>query len=153
MQKRQRRSFFEVLGDVFNFRMWLGADALRSFWQFIVTAVQRMFVPSSHSASDQDETFEQAQARLGLSDEVLISRQIALFRLSLLLFVLGIILFSYAFFQLFYGSLHGFLLTLSVAGLALVISFRYHFWAFQIKRKKLGCSLREWYRYGLRGEK
>ncbi len=153
MQKRERRSFLEVVRGFFNFRMWMGADGLRAFWQFIVLTAKRMFVPNSHKTTESDENFAAAQTRLGLSEEELASREKALYRLALLLFTIGVLLFFYAIFQLIYGSFHGFLLTIALTGLACVIGFRYHFWSFQIKERKLGCSLREWYRYGLRGEK
>lgn len=153
MQKRQRRSFLEVVTGFFNFRMWMGADGLKSFWQFIVTTAKRLFVPNSHKMTESDETFAAAQARLGLSEEALVSREKALHRMAVLLFSIAVLLFFYAIFQLIYGSFHGFFLTVALVGLACVIGFRYHFWSFQIKERKLGCSLREWYRYGLRGEK
>lgn len=153
MQKRQRRSFSEVVRGIFNVRVWVGADWVRSFWAFILTSARRMLVPNSQQKSERDETFAEAQARLAISDEDLNSQGNALLRMSILLFSIGVLLFFYAIFQLVYGSLHGFILTLSLVGLAWVIAFRYHFWSFQIKYRKLGCSLREWYRYGLRGEK
>ena len=37
--------------------------------------------------------------------------------------------------------------------IALVLAFRYHFWYFQMKQHKLGCTFNEWYRQGLLGEK
>ncbi len=153
MQKRQRRSFSEVISGIFNLRMWIGADGVKSFWWLIVAAVKRMFVPNAQKSMGNTETFSEAQTRLSLSDEALARRGTALFRLSILLGTIGFLLFFYAVFQLFYGSFHGFLLTLSLTGLAFVIAFRYHFWSFQIKERKLGCSLREWYQYGVRGEK
>lgn len=154
MKKRERRTFGQVLSGIFNFRMWMGAEGIRSFWHFITDSFRKMFIPAPHKIEKTNqETFSDAQNRLGLTDETLLTRQKALLRFSMLLFLAGFLLLVYAVFQFFYGKFPGFLLTLSLTGLAFAMAFRYHFWFFQIKERKLGCSLREWYHYGLRGEK
>jgi intracellular multiplication protein IcmV len=43
-------------------------------------------------------------------------------------------------------SLAGFFLLLTVTALLFANAFRFHFWAFQISQRKLGCTLAEWRR-------
>ncbi len=154
MKKRERRTLKQVLSKIFDFRMWIGTDGLKSFWYFIVSSFKKMFVPNATKSNEKkQETFVEAQERLGLTEETLLVRQKTLFRTSVFLTICGVLLLIYTLFQLFNGSFLGFLLTFSVTGLAFAMAFRYHFWFFQIKERKLGCSVREWYRHGVRGEK
>jgi intracellular multiplication protein IcmV len=55
-------------------------------------------------------------------------------------------------YQLFYGSYQAAIVSFIILWIALVLAFRYHFWYFQIKNRKLGCTVYEWYR-GLLGDK
>ena len=63
------------------------------------------------------------------------------------------LIFVYAGYQFFYGSIKAFIVSLVVMLIALVLAFRYHFWYFQIKQRKLGCTFNEWYRRINRGER
>ncbi len=150
MQKREKRGFVGTIKDIFNVRLWMGTDRIQSYWQFIVSSIKNMLVPRQKV---EGETFEEAKIRMNLSDDELLIRQRALFRLSLLMVVICLFLGAYALYQLFYGSIPGFVLTLSIMCVSAVTGFRYHFWYFQIKEKKLGCSVREWFKFGLLGEK
>ena len=37
------------------------------------------------------------------------------------------------------------LMTFGFAALCVALMFRYHFWLYQMKRKRLGCSFQDWY--------
>ena len=98
------------------------------------------------SLRDQpDEKFESAIKRLGLTEEQLKQRQKGYLINSIVLFFLGI----------FFGIV-GIKLTLEkhvaaglVTQLFTFISFCFalymHFWFFQVKNRKLGCTLKEWW--------
>jgi intracellular multiplication protein IcmV len=51
------------------------------------------------------------------------------------------------------GSIKAFIVSLVVTLIALILAYRYHFWYFQMKQRKLGCTFSEWYKQGLFGEK
>lgn len=150
MQKHNKRGFIGTIKSIFNVRLWTDADRVKSYWQYIVSTVKKFFVPQQKA---QTESFEDAKIRMNLSDADLNVRKRALFQLCMLMCGISFLLFLYAIYQCVYGGIPGFLLTCSIMCVALVMAFRYHFWYFQIKEKKLGCSIREWFKFGLLGEK
>ena len=150
MQKREKRGFVGTIKKFFNLRLWMGADRIKSYWQYIVSSTKNMLIPKKKV---EGESFEEAKSRMNLSDDELLIRQRSLFHLSLLMVAICIALGAYAIYHLFYGSISAFFLTLSILCVSAVMAFRYHFWSFQIKEKKLGCSVREWFKFGLLGEK
>ncbi len=92
------------------------------------------------------ETFEEAVDRFGLSesDLVKIHRRYLIFAyLFGLLAVISLIAAGYFLFKK--HAFLAFVLAITVAMLFLVNGFRYHFWAFQIQFRQLGCSFREWW--------
>ncbi len=101
----------------------------------------------------QKESFKQAQKNYKLSDDDLLLEQKALLRLSILMVTVAVLILGYTGYQLFYGTLRAALLSFIVMMIALVLAFRYHFWYFQIKNRKLVVPFKQWYRQGLLGEK
>ncbi|HBI22042.1 MAG TPA: type IV secretion protein IcmV [Legionella sp.] len=107
------------------------------------------FVPQERAPA---ETFAEAQERLQLTADDLLNRKKALFRSSLLMiFIAGLILI-YILYNLFHAHFLAAGMSLIALSIALVLAFRYHFWYFQIKKQKLGCTLREWFQQGLMGK-
>ena len=150
MSNKSSSRFASLFSRVFQFRYWLDVERVKGFTQYILGALKKLFVPQPQKAS---ESFEAAQARLSLTDEQLATRQQSLFRVSLLMLVLAGLLFCYAVYQFLFGSMLGVLLTGVVILIALTLAFRYHFWFFQMKEKKLGCSWKIWLYEGLLGGK
>lgn len=149
-ENKSGSNFKTVINRIFNVRAWMDWDRMKAGGQFIETGVKKVFIPSP---SRPVETFEEAQVRLKLSDADLARQARALYRMSIVMACLSFALFIYVFYHIFYGSIHAALLTFALTLLAAVISFRYHFWYFQIKSRKLGCTFYEWYRQGLLGDK
>jgi intracellular multiplication protein IcmV len=135
---------------IFPFRFWSDADRLQGFSAYIINLFKKMFVPQPKKAS---ESFKAAQVRLNITDGQLLEQQRALFRMSILMLLIAAGLFWYGVYQVFYGSILGVLLTWSVIAITLTLAARYHFWYFQIKSKKLGCSWKTWLYEGLLGGK
>ena len=143
---RTRRLFNRII-DV---RSWSDWDRTKAYTAYLSTSIKKFLIPQKKVAG---ESFAQAKKRMKLSDTDLIVRKNGLLRLSILMISVAFLLLIYAIYQLIYGSLFGAILSLVVTNIALVLAFRYHFWYFQIKKQKLGCTFREWLREGLTGEK
>lgn len=139
-----------VFRSIFNIRAWADWDRIKDFALYFISSVKKMFVPQPKEAN---ETFKAAQKRLKISNEDLLKEQKGLFRLSLIMLNFSVIIFCYAFYQVIYGSFLAFIVSLVVVAIGLTLAFRYHFWYYQIKNKKLGCSVHEWFKKGLMGEK
>lgn len=126
----------------FNPTEWIDLQAIRfqnmTFW----AVIKALITPEK---AEIKETFEQAMQRMGLNEEDLKEAQqsYASYALFFLLCAIGIAAFS--FYLLFvHRTVQGWLLGLATAGLSLVQAFRFDFWSFQIKHRKLGCTFAEW---------
>jgi intracellular multiplication protein IcmV len=90
------------------------------------------------------ETFEEALARLHLSEADIERRKIQFQRLARIYLALGAIVFLYMFYLIFEKA---FFPTLGCLGLLLILFsqfFRYSFWLFQMRERRLGCTFSEW---------
>ena len=150
MAKKSESRLASLFSRVFRFRYWLDVSRIKGFTQYVIDLGKKLFLPQPQKA---EETFTEAKTRLKLSDEQLQKREQALFRVSALMVFFAVLLFFYAIYQMVYGSILGVILSVVVTLIALTLAFRYHFWYFQIKEKKLGCSWRIWLNEGLLGGK
>jgi len=53
----------------------------------------------------------------------------------------------------FNGHYQGAIVSIGVTFISLAQLFRNHFWLYQLKQRRLGCSVSEWFRCGVRGKK
>ena len=139
-----------VFTSIFNIRLWIDWDRTKSYVLYLFFGIKKFLVPQ---APERSESFAEAQTENNLTDKDLLVKQNALYRLSLLMigFAFGMLL--YTVYQMVQGSLFGIIVSFIVMLMALVFAFRYHFWYFQIKERKLGCSLSDWFRRGIMGDK
>jgi intracellular multiplication protein IcmV len=149
MKKVSESKIVRVFTGIINVRSWADWDRVKSFTLYLGNGFIGLFVPRKNVES---ESFDEAVNKLGIDDVNLIKKQNALFRLSMIMLVAAGGIFVYAGYQLFYGSFKAVIVSLIVTMIALVLAFRYHFWYFQIKHRKLGCTFDEWYK-GVLGEK
>ncbi|MBN9227626.1 MULTISPECIES: type IVB secretion system protein IcmV [Legionella] len=147
--KKQSR-IIKLISTILNVRRWFDWERMRAFTLYLGNGCKRLFVPQKKT---DGESFKEAVKLLNLSDENILTKQKSLLRLSIIMVIAAVLIFGYAGYQLFYGSIKAFLISLIVTMIALVLAFRYHFWYFQMKERKLGCTFNEWYRQGLLGEK
>ena len=137
-----------LFNRLFNVRSWIDYDRTRSGLRYLVSVGSTYLVPGK---STKTESFDAAVARLKLSEDVLREREKGLLRLSLIMVGMAFLIFCYTMYQLFYAHYLAVLVSTVVMCLALVLAFRYHFWYFQIKQHKLGCSISEWFSQGIMG--
>lgn len=141
--KVTRKTFFNPVG-------WFGYNLFQSQIQTTVDLARGIFVAAR---AKRTETFAQAVARLGLveADIVRIHRNFLLYAVFFLL--TGVSVFAWGIWLLVHHhTFSGLLLGIASSGLAFVMAFRYHFLAFQIKHRKLGCSFDEWLSGRVRGD-
>lgn len=150
MKKKFGSRTVTVLKRVLNVKSWLDWERIKGFTNYLYLGAKRFFIPKSAQAG---EDFEGVKAKLNLTDRQLKNRQSALLRLSLLMLVIAFILFGYALYQFYHANIVTGFLSVIVMGIALVLAFRYHYWCYLIKERKLVCTLREWFSKGLMGNK
>jgi intracellular multiplication protein IcmV len=150
MKKKSGSRIGRVFTRFVNIRKWFDWERTKSFTIALKNAIKSVIVPKKNI---KPVSFDAAVTKMHLSDAELLVKQNALLRLSIIMLACAFLIFSYSGYQFIYGSLKGFFVSLVVTMIAVVLAFRYHFWYFQIKHRKLGCTLSEWYRQGLLGEK
>lgn len=150
MKKKSGSRTKSVLSRILNVRSWADWDRMKSFTLYLRDGIKRLFVPEKKQA---DETFDAAMQRLGISEDALALKKNALFRLTIIMLSVAVLVFFYMIYQLIFGSFMAAIVSVVVVMIALVLAFRYHFWYFQIKSRKLGCTFEQWYKQGLMGEK
>ncbi len=132
-------------GYVFNFRVskWLGLDQIKSSTRGIMSFGLDVFTPEQPNNA---ETFEEALVRLNITEEQLLQRKKEFLALMILFLLIATAIFIYSIFIAYsYKNFIGFIMGFAVTIYALTLAFRYHFWIYQIKHRKLGCSLRDWF--------
>jgi intracellular multiplication protein IcmV len=130
-----------ILKPLVDFPTWMGYRTLVDNGKSIVQGIKGLFIPIKPTRT---ESFEQAIARLGLTEKDINSRERAFFWLALFwgLITLGSLVHTCLLFL--HGGLHGGFLALALTFLAAVLCFRYHFWHFQVKQRLLGADFKLW---------
>lgn len=144
------RSFITRIFDV---RGWTDWDRGKSTIIFITDTIKRLFILQPRKTTASTTSFNAAVKRYQLTPEQIEIKKIALWRLSMLMLTLGSLLSLYLIYQIIYGHILAILLSIVVTLIAFILAFRYHFWYFQMKQKKLGCTVREWFRQSILGGK
>lgn len=133
---------------VFKYKSWADWERTRSMTLYLFNSIKRFVIPA---CSESKASFAEAQAKLQLTDQDLLSRAKGLFRLYIIMVVFSIIFFGSSIYHLVQGHYRAFFLGGSLNFVSLSLAFRYHFWYYQIKQRKLGVSLKEWFFQGLIG--
>lgn len=133
-----RRTFFDP-------RAWLNYDELKRQTLYLYDLIKPIF--AKPTPPEITETFEEAVKRQELTEEDVLEAKKIYFFYALLFFILGIFSFLFGFYLLIvHYSIAGWFLSFAITGLFLAQAFRFHFWYFQIKFRKLGCTFAEWRR-------
>lgn len=133
-----------VFTSMVNIRVdqWLGYSAIKDSIGQIKSTVQPSFTVEH---AEQQEDFDAAIDRLHLTQEDLASREREFTKLFCIYLLAAIALFGYSIYLFVRGNWGGGLMTLGITLYPINLAFKFHFWLFQIKNKKLGCSLKDWW--------
>ncbi len=150
MKKPSDSKIVKLIASILNVRVWFDWERVKSYTLYLSNGFQQLFISK---ITVDAESFREAATKLKLDDASLLIKQKALYRLSMIMLIFACFVLVYSGYQLFYGSLKATIVSIVVTLIALVLAFRYHFWYFQIKHQKLGCTFDEWFRQGFLGEK
>jgi intracellular multiplication protein IcmV len=123
-------------------------DRISTSFSYILTQSQRIF--SVTQAEEKKQSFAEMKKKFNLSDEQLNKQQQRLYLLGLFLMVCALMVSGVAVYYFIQGFWRAGMLSLVVMGIACVLAFRYHFLAFEIKQRKLGCSVSDWFKEGFK---
>lgn len=131
----------KVVKPLVDFPRWMDTPTLANNAKMIAGLAKRIFTAPK---ATRTETFEEAMSRLNLTETDIQRRKKEFLRLICIFGLLSILLYAYSFYLLSHSYIRGGILALIVSTIALMRVFRFHFWYFQIKKRKLGCTFKEW---------
>lgn len=139
-------SFFggikKIIKPLVDVPKWIGyrqlAKTNREFFSF----AKKFFVPEQATT---EESFEAALLRLKVTEADLVQRLKEFRRLMWIWITLLLICVAYSIHLLSEHALRGFFPCIGLSLVILTQVFRYHFWVFQIKHRRLGCTFRDWF--------
>lgn len=145
------RDIFKISWKTFfNPAGWLDYEGLKNQNKTIFSSIKGLLTKPTPAHT---ETYEEAMKRLDVTDQDIQKAATSYKVYAFLLMLVGVTIFAYAFYLLFSQFLiTGWLLGVAASALCLAQAFKYHFWAFQMRRRKLGATFSEWSRSFL-GEK
>ena len=158
MKKKFGYRIKKIISRIFNVRRWSDWDRMKVFTSFVGDGYRNVFGIKDNDTLKPKQaaltaSFESAKKKFKLSDDDLLQSQRSLFRLSFFMLILAICIIIYSICHFASGAINAGFLSLIVAMIALSLAFRYNFWYYQIKNRKLGCSANEWFRKTFLGEK
>lgn len=133
----------KVSGYIFNFRVsqWIDYDNLKGNANYLIELFKSLY---RIKPVEYVENFEDAVERLDMTP-LDIAEQIK--RYSLLTYMYLLLAATFCLYSIYVGITGNFMGACMSAALSLYavsLAFRYHFWCFQLKRQKLGCTVQEW---------
>jgi intracellular multiplication protein IcmV len=135
----------KVGGTIFNFRVkdWFGTDFIVDNFKNIRTNFKHTF---TQQQAELKETFDESLIRLNLTETDLANRKKEFKRLLLIFIAVAVLIFVYSLaIAIINHNIGGFFMGLAITLYALSHAFKYHFWLYQINKRKLGCTVREWF--------
>ncbi|MFN3234863.1 MAG: type IVB secretion system protein IcmV [Gammaproteobacteria bacterium] len=141
-QKKEKRGFVKgTYKTFFDVPSWFGYQQFKQNNSTIFSILKRSF---SIAKPTHHESFEQAIARMGLSEKDLSERMKFNQKVIVAFMSLSIIALIYALYLAWGLHFKGALVAIAVTALLMIRAFQYSFWNFQIKHKHLGCTIKEW---------
>lgn len=120
---------------------WVSLDYLSETAENFKVILLDSVIPKKATYS---ETFEEALKRLELTEGDLIQRQKEFSQLFYFFMALSLVIMSYGLFLAFTSTMAATLIAFCLSLYTLSQAFRFHFWLFQLKNRKLGCTIKEW---------
>jgi len=120
---------------------WMGVSHAKEGGESIARLVKRLFIPST---PERVESFTEAMQRLGMSEMDVVKRQGDFFRLFVIMLMVTMGVLVYTAYLLVLGHIMAGVASLAIAAVAAALTFRNHFWYFQLKQRTLGLTFKEW---------
>ena len=150
MTKKQSQTG-KLLRSIFNPRVWMDYDQVRDSTKYLKDGIENIYTLKEKVRGDQ--SFEEAIREQGIDPDHIELQKKSLLRISLFMVVISIGVFIYAALHLVNKNFHASAASFVIFLVVLSMAFRYHFWYYQLKAKRLGCTVREWFICGVCGAK
>lgn len=147
-------SFFsgikKIIKPAIDVPKWIDYKQLSKNNRSVFSFIKRFFIPEQASTQ---ESFEDALLRLKLTSADLAQRSKEFTRLMWVWVFLFLVSISYSIYLFHIHAFRGFYPGLGICIIILTQIFRYHFWLYQIKQRRLGCGFSDWLNQFIRVKK
>lgn len=139
------RKIGRAAGRLVDFRVdrWLNLQMLKNTTTYLVSETKNLFTVEQ---AEKTENFDQAVVRLELTPNFIDAQARRYLYLTCFFLVAAVLLLLYGIYIALHHNFMGACISFSLMIYVLSCAFRFHFWYFQMKQKKLGCSLQEWFK-------
>ena len=127
-----------------NPRGWLDYEQVKQEGQAFIGLFKAVFVKDVNQPPVIQETFEEAMQRLNITPDEIENTKNNYLTFAIFFVLAGVVLIGFSIYMLLHGFLLGTLLSIAIIAVLFAQAFRFHFWSFQIKHRKLGCTFEEW---------
>src|SRR3990167_2402078 len=134
----------------FNYRAWIDWNRSKSIYNYFSKNLKKILITQKANKS-QIKTFEEVVSEMKLTEDDLKVKEKSLRRLCYLMIIVGFLFYGYSMYHMLYGTALSVSVSFVLMLVCFTLAFRYHFWYFQIKSRKLGCSIKEWFKESFMG--
>lgn len=127
--------------NFFNVSAWLSFDYMKNSFASMYALLKSIF---QKPESTRQESFEQAMLRMNLSEKDIDQRYEQSKRLSWLYATMMSVIWAYSLYLFLVAPLLSGALAFVVGGICALKFVKMRFWMYQIRERRLGCSLRDW---------
>jgi intracellular multiplication protein IcmV len=141
MDAKKSKGFKRYVKSMFHVSRWMGTDEIRASYQNVRSIIK---IFSKVEQPECEESYEEAIARLALTEDDLLQRRVRCFQIACFYGLLTLLLFAYTLYLFSHGHPLAAFACLPLVMVMSVFFFKYHFWFTQIKHKRLGLSAKAW---------
>jgi intracellular multiplication protein IcmV len=133
-----------LFSSLLNIRKWSSYDEVKVSALAITHSIKDLYGVGRGNA-ERVESFDAAVQRLQLTEDDIKKRTRSFLYSSLVYFFIALALFAYTIYMMSVSrAIFAIVVCFILILLMLVYSFREHFWYMQMKKRKVGCSFKEW---------
>ncbi|MBP9721545.1 MAG: type IVB secretion system protein IcmV [Gammaproteobacteria bacterium] len=144
MAKKKRVRKF--LASLYNVKKWVGYDSIKEGANVLIKSYRTITSPEAMRTKYPTEKFQNAVERLNLSETDVAEIESGYFRNFFVFFFIGVIIAAYSIYRFYLGHWLSGWISLMMTIVLFTFSLASHFWYFQVKNRKLGCTMKEWSR-------
>lgn len=135
-----------VISRVINIK-WLNLSLISQSSKEIKRQAKSIF--TVEKSKHESESFTETCSRLNISEKQLLYKINSLYQLTWFFATSTLALVLYLLYNLFSGNILASMVNLGLCSATAGFTFKYHFWYFQMRKGKLGCSLSQWWDEGV----
>lgn len=146
---KKKRLFFN-----FEFKKWIGLEHLTFIFYTILDCFNNIIYTFRNTKNVINKSNNNSSNyTINLSEQQLKSLEHKYFCIFLIFLFMGIILMLHFVYYATQFELVAAINTITISSCSLIFSLKYHFWLFQVRNKKFNCTLKEWMRGEVYGNK